>query len=312
MKKKIITVTLNPCIDKTITVEGFSEGGLNRIQKVRADAGGKGINVAKVLKRLGAEVVAIGILAEGGRETMLAELNERKISYDFLTFPGDIRTNYKIFDKEKEQVTEMNEAGFFVEETKLAEVENLVRKHLADCGVMVLSGSLAPGIPKDFYKRLILLAKAYSVRVILDADGEALVKGLEAKPFALKPNHFELEQLCGKTLDTQEKILACGKDLLQCGVELIAVSQGAEGAIYMTPEKACQVQLYPIACQSTVAAGDSMVAAMAFSLVEDRELEALARLSSAAGTITASKPGTEVCTLGEVLDYQEKLILSFL
>ncbi len=309
MKKKIITVTLNPCIDKTITVDGFSEGGLNRIQKVRTDAGGKGINVAKVLKRFGAEVVALGILAAGGQERLISELDQREISHDFLIFPGEIRTNYKIFDSQKEQVTEMNEAGFFVSKEQLCLIESHIRRHLEDSNVMVLAGSLAPGIPKDFYKRLILIAKERNVRVILDADGEALARGLEARPFAIKPNRFELEQLCGKMLDTPERLLNCGRELLRSSVELIAVSQGGEGAMYMTEEAALLVQLYPITCQSTVAAGDSMVAAMAFSLVEEKPLEDLAKLASASGTITASKPGTEVCTLSEVLEYQEKLTL---
>ncbi len=310
MKKEIMTVTLNPCIDKTITIEDFSEGGLNRIRKVRTDAGGKGINVAKVLKRFGAEVVALGVLAEGGRERITSELDQREISHDFLVFPGENRTNYKIFDSKKEQVTEMNETGFLVSEAQLKLIEANIQKHLPECSVMVLAGSLAPGIPKDFYKRLILLAKDYGVRVILDADGEALVRGLEAGPYAIKPNGFELEQLVGKNLDTTEELLACGKELLQGGVTLIAVSQGGEGAVYMTEEEALKVKLYPITCQSTVAAGDSMVAAMAYSLVEEKTLPELARLSSAAGTITASKPGTEVCTLEEVLSYQEKLTLS--
>ena len=307
MKKKIITVTLNPCLDKTISLNGFCEGGLNRAEAVRTDAGGKGINVAKVLKRFGSDVLALGVMGDRGSDVFYAELEQRNISYDFLTISGGIRTNYKLFDSEKKQVTEINEPGFSLSEAEVLKLVLLIEKYLPEAAVMVLAGSMAPGIPKDMYNRLIMRAKAYGVKVILDADGGALSSGLSATPFAIKPNRFELEQLADKTLSDEKDLLEYGQTLLDTGIALLCVSLGQEGALFMTREAAYRVIPAPIQCMSTVGAGDSMVAAIAFSTVMNMDLLKLSKMATAAGSITASKPGTEVCSFEEVLAYQTLL-----
>lgn len=307
MKKRIMTVTLNPCIDKTIVLNGFCEGGLNRAESVRTDAGGKGINVSKVLKRFGAETLAVGVMGQNGSDDILAELKNRGIGCDFLPVSGTNRTNYKLQDREKSQVTEVNEPGFSVSKEDADQAMSLIKQYLHEVGVMVLAGSFAPGFSADIYKQLILLAKEQGVPVILDADGEAFSQALEACPYAVKPNRFELEQFFGKPLKTDEDLLVCGRKLTEMGVSLVVISLGGEGAMYVTKDAALRVFLAPMSCQSTVGAGDSMVAAVAHSLVEGKDLYDLAKMASAAGTITASKPGTEVCTLEEVISYQEQL-----
>ncbi len=312
MKKAIMTVTLNPCVDKTIVLDGFCEGGLNRAESVRADAGGKGINVAKVLKRFDAMALAVGVIGENGSKSLLSELDDRGICYDFVTVPGVTRTNYKLQDKAKGQVTEVNEPGFFVDSDNLETIMSMIKSHLPEVGVMVLAGSVAPGIPKDIYKRLISLAKEQGIKVILDADGEVLKEALEAVPYAVKPNRFELEQLFGKSLPTDNDLLTCGRELLSRGISLVVVSLGAEGAMFITKESSLRVNPAPIACQSTVGAGDSMVASVAASLAEGDDLFVLARRATASGTVTASKPGTEVCTKEEVSDYENRLTITAL
>ncbi|MBE7041681.1 MAG: 1-phosphofructokinase [Ruminococcaceae bacterium] len=312
MKKTIMTVTLNPCIDKTIVLNGFCEGGLNRAKSVRTDAGGKGINVAKVLKRFDAAVLAVGVIGEGGSEIVLSELDERGICRDFVKVSGETRTNYKLQDKAKGQVTEVNESGFFVNDESLEKIMSLIKSRLPEVGVMVLSGSVAPGIPTDIYKRLITLAKEQGILVILDADGAAFKEAIEAAPYAVKPNRFELEQFFGRELPTDGDLLACGRALIDRGISLVVVSLGAEGAVFITKDEAIRVNLAPLACQSTVGAGDSMVASVAASLVEEADLLSLARRASAAGTVTASKPGTEVCTKEEVSDYEKRLTITVL
>ncbi len=310
MKNRILTVTLNPCLDKTITLDGFCEGGLNRAVSVRTDAGGKGINVAKVLGYFGASVTALGIMGDQGGERLVSELERRGIGHDFYRLAGEIRTNYKLFDRAAQQVTEVNEPGFSVSAADLEKAVAKIEQQLPDAGVMVLAGSTAPGIPADIYKRLTEAAKHHGVKVILDADGERLRAGLAAAPYAIKPNQFELEQLHGGTFKDRQELYAYCRSLLEQGPELIALSMGAEGAIYMTKEQAYRVEPVPIVCQSTVGAGDSMVAAIAHSLVQGLSLEALAATASAAGTVTASKPGTEVCRPEEVRACCEKLQLA--
>lgn len=307
MKKTIMTVTLNPCIDKTIVLNGFCEGGLNRAESVRTDAGGKGINVSKVLKRFGAETLAVGVMGQDGSDAILAELKNREIGCDFLPVSGANRTNYKLQDREKSQVTEVNEPGFSISKEDADQAMSLIKQYLPKVSVMVLAGSFAPGFSADIYKQLILLAKEQGVPVILDADGETFSQALEACPYAVKPNRFELEQFFGKPLKTDEDLLVCGRKLTKMGVSLVVISLGGEGAMYVTKDAALRVFLAPMSCQSTVGAGDSMVAAVAHSLVEGKDLYDLAKMASAAGTITASKPGTEVCTLEEVISYQDQL-----
>lgn len=307
MKQTIMTVTLNPCIDKTITLRGFCEGGLNRTESVRTDAGGKGINVAKVLRRFKAETLAVGIMGDGGHEVLLQELTKRQIPHGFLFTEGQVRTNYKLLDSEKEQMTEINETGFSVSRKVQEDFVSLLEKHLPETAVLVLSGSLAPGIPKNFYARLIRLAHEFHVKTILDADGEALAAGIEAAPYMIKPNLFELEKLYGKPFEDEKELFAFTDSILAKGVSLIALSLGGDGALYLSQDESWRVGLAPIICQSTVGAGDSMVAAAAFSVLGQRDLYSLAKLASSAGTITASKPGSEVCDLEEVLAYQEQL-----
>ncbi len=307
VKQKIMTVTLNPCIDKTITINGFCEGGLNRTESVRTDAGGKGINVAKVLRGFEADTLAVGIMGNCGHDVLLNELTKRDIQHDFLFAEGTVRTNYKLFDREKKQVTEINETGFTVTPETQEDFVKLIEKYLLKTAVLVLSGSLAPGIPKAFYARLIRLAHDYQVKTILDADGEALAYGIEAAPYVIKPNLFELEKLYGKPFENKKELFDFADSILSNGVSSIVLSLGGDGALYLTQEETLRVHLKPIVCQSTVGAGDSMVAATAYSILNQQDLFSLAKLASSAGTVTASKPGTEVCTHEEVLAYQKQL-----
>lgn len=305
--KKIITVTLNPCIDKTITINNFAEGGLNRAESVRCDAGGKGINVAKVLKGFGAGVLALGVLGEQGSKTVLSELSHRQIAADFVLVPGETRTNYKLFDRKKEQITEVNEPGFSVSTADVDAVIKRLAAHLKEADVMVLAGSVPPGFSKQIYKDLACLGAENGVKVIVDADGESFSSALEAAPYAVKPNRFELEQLLGKPLLTEQALIDGGRTLLARGVSLVVISLGGDGALYLTKDRTLRVTLAPVHCLSTVGAGDSMVAAIAQSLAQGYDLAELAKMASAAGTATAQKPGSEVCTKEELIECFSKI-----
>lgn len=312
MGHKIITVTLNPCIDKTITINGFIEGGLNRAEEVRTDAGGKGINVAKVLKNLGCEVLATGVMGHQGSDNILAELAERQIEHRFLKVPGTTRTNYKLYNKETKKITEVNEPGFEIKARDKEAVFTLLNKELDEGDILVLSGSAAPGCSTEIYKELILQSKKKRVRVVLDADGERLQKGLEAAPFAAKPNLYELELFLGRKISDISDVVACGQTILDQGIELLVVSLGAEGAVFMTKQERYYVKPPVVQCRSTVGAGDSMVAAIAYGLAENMSIKAMAGLATAAGTVTATKEGTQVCDFYEVQAFLEKLLVESL
>ncbi|AJY74112.1 1-phosphofructokinase [Paenibacillus beijingensis] len=306
MKDAIITVSMNPALDKTVTVNGFTVAGLNRIKDVRVDAGGKGINVAKVLKRFNANVTAWGIQAgEEGR--LLARMVEQQgIPTFFLEAEGRTRTNLKVVDEATKETTELNEPGAVITEKVLTDFLDRFEKAMPATAVLVLGGSLPPGAPQDLYRQMICIASRYGVKTILDADGEALKFGITAAPYALKPNIHELEALIGYELESDQEIVKAAKGLLGDGIQYVIVSMGAEGSIVVSGEEAIRARPFPIVPLSTVGAGDSMVAALAFCLIEGKTLEETARWTTAAGSITASKPGSDVCTFFEV---EEKLAL---
>lgn len=300
MNKKILTVTLNPCVDKTITIEGFEYGGLNRAKNTRVDVGGKGINVAKVLSSFDASVFAFGIVAGKQGQEVISFLDDKGIPNSFIKAKGETRTNYKVFDNKCKIITEINEQGFCVNEVLLEECVNNIIRLLPETEIMVLSGSVPSGVDDGIYKRLIDISKKYDVKVILDADGDKLKLGIEALPYAIKPNVFEFEKLVGRKLKTNKEIITAAREYIDMGISMIIISMGAEGAIFLSDNEVYMSTPFPVDCKSTVGAGDSMVAALAYGLKQGYTLEEIARLATAAGSVTASKEGSNVCSIDEV------------
>lgn len=301
MKKAIITVTLNPALDKTVSVNEMVLGGLNRVIDIRVDAGGKGINVAKVLHSFGEEVITTGFIGGHNGAQLLQEMETLHIKHSFISIEEETRTNLKIVDQSTKETTEVNEAGGKVTESEVQRFYQSFEKLLEDAAVLVLAGSLSPGLSVDIYKQLIELADKKGVRSILDAEGEAFVHGLEAKPAVIKPNIHELEGFLDRQLHSDSEIVsACHEIITTYGVESVVVSMGKEGSIFVNQSETLRITPFPIEPRSTVGAGDSMVAAIASSLRYERSFEDMARYACAAGTITASKSGTSVATLEEV------------
>ncbi|WP_166246515.1 1-phosphofructokinase [Paenibacillus turpanensis] len=308
MKSKVITVTMNPALDKTVLVDQFVYGQLNRIKESRIDAGGKGINVAKVLKHFEVEAEAWGLSAGYPGKMLKNKLDALGISSVFIEADGETRTNTKVVDSSSKVTTELNEPGFHANEQLLAKFLNQFEQQVSTASVVVLGGSLPPGAPADYYYKLASKAKEQGVLVVLDADGEAFAEGLKAAPYAVKPNIHELETYFGSVFKNTEEVLAAARQLLSMGIRVVQISMGGDGSILVGEEGAFQATPFPIEPISTVGAGDSMVAAMVYGLLQQLGLEEMARICSAAGTVTASKPGTEVCTLQEVL--QNKHLVS--
>lgn len=307
MTTTVVTVTLNPAIDKTVTVSSLEVGGLNRIQHSRLDPGGKGINVAKVLQGFGLDVTATGFIAGVQGQLLLRQLQAIDLAVDFQEIDGDTRTNLKVYAEDTRVTTEINENGFTVSEEALAAFEQKMSELLKRASVLVLGGSLPPGVPVHIYRDYIELAHAQGVKTILDADGEALRQGIEARPFVVKPNVHELEQLLGRALNTQDEIVSAGRDLLDKGISLVVISMGSKGSVVLDRDNAFQVSPFPITPQSTVGAGDSMVAAIAYCLLAGNSVREIAEWATTAGTITASKSGTQVCTLPEVRQHLSRV-----
>ncbi len=227
----IATVTLNPAIDKNLSVPRFEVGKTNRGEVTRTDAGGKGINVAKALKQLGAEVCALGYVAGSYGQFILKALAASGIAADFVAVPGETRVNMKINDPVCGTETEINEPGFQVSPEHLQALKQKVGEYAPRCEVMIFSGSLPPGAPPEIFAELMSMASASGSRCILDTSGPALQLGIKAEPFLVKPNLAEVEELLQVRLTTRREVAEAARRLLAMGIEEVVISLGKEGAV---------------------------------------------------------------------------------
>lgn len=305
----ILTVTLNPAIDKTVYVENLKEGKLNRVKSLRIDPGGKGINVSKALCSYGLKQKATGILGGMNGSHLLTLLDKFNFPKDFMTVPGETRVNLKIRDLKTGLVTEINEPGPEISRSEADEFLKLLEQHLHSCHIMILAGSLPEGIQPDFYSECIRLAHSMNVLSILDADGEAFRNGCRAVPYAIKPNLHEFERLTGKSFSSYRDICDEIRKVQQTGIELILVSLGRDGSVLSYRNKIYRALPLPVQVKSTVAAGDSMVAALAYCILNDIPPDETARITSAAGSLTAALDGSDMSEWKDIRNMYKKVYL---
>lgn len=301
MKGKIYTVTLNPAWDRTATVDRLVPGGTNLLRELRSDAGGKGINVSRVLPILGRDTEALGLLGAGAGDQLLARLQEEGIRCDFIRILQDCRTNTKIIDAAQGITTEFNEPGPKVTEKELQALEQRLCR-IPQGAVAVFAGSLPPGVPEDWYAHAAALCRAAGVRMILDASGAALREGFAGGPALIKPNLEELETLCGTQLQEKDRLITSIRGLLSEEMPFMAVSIGAEGAVFVTATEAVQAIPPAVRAKSTVGAGDTMTAVLADWIADQPEngppprgevLTSLASRAVAAATAKVLREGTQ-------------------
>ena len=289
----IYTVTLNPALDKTVEIPGMALDTVNRITEMRTDPGGKGINVSKVIAKLGGESCAVGILGGESGRTLEKLLEDEPFATRFRFVEGQTRTNIKIIDREGHTNTDINEPGLTV---TAAELDALLRELLAEIlpgDIVVLAGSLPKGAPQDTYRTWTVACKKAGARVFLDADGALLAEGLKAAPYLIKPNDGELSHLAGKKLETLEELTAEGRKLLERGIERVVISLGGRGALYLRKGSTIYAEGLRVPVGSTVGAGDSVVAALAYAEAQGLSEEEAVRLSTAAGAANVMCSGTQ-------------------
>jgi len=304
----IITLTLNPAIDKTAEINEFTVNKVNRVSSIRLDAGGKGINVSKVINTLGGSSIAMGIIAGNNGNFIKNYLDEKGIRNDFVIEKGETRVNLKVVDNINHTHTDINE-NFTVSESALNKVKDKIIENLSkskdENNIVVLSGSIPQGLSKSCYREIIESLKETNSKVILDAEGELFINGIEASPYLVKPNIDELKATFNKEINSSEDIVNVSREcIISKGVTYVTVSMGGEGSLFVSKDKAFVVKGFKVKVRSTVGAGDSMVAALAFAIENNYTIEKAAALASAASTATVMTEGSQP---GKIEDINEFL-----
>ena len=296
----IYTVTLNPAIDKTVVIENFRTGGVNRVATMREDAGGKGINVSKCLKKLGTVSVAAMILAGDAGSRLEKMMEGLQIPVLPLWTDGENRTNLKIIDPVRKENTDINEPGPVVSQMLLEQCRETLENCLREGDILILSGSLPAGVDRGLYGAWVRSFRSRGVCVYLDADGEPMKKGIEAVPYMIKPNNEELAALLGKPKLTTEQMLEEGKRLLDTGSEEIVISLGGDGALFISRDGCYRAEGLQVDVKSTVGAGDSVVAAMAYAMERNLPKQDAIALAMAMGAASVMQSGSQAPDLPTV------------
>jgi len=287
----IYTITLNPALDRTLWIEKVRDDVSNRIVEERSFAGGKSIDVSKVLKNLGMDSIALGFVGGfAGRELEGRLLNEG-IQTEFVHVSGETRTNIIIHERGTGKQLAFNARGPEIRPSELMEfVERLEKLPCSD--LVAIGGSLPIGVTPEIYRKIITLVKRCQSIVVLDVDGEALKMGITARPDVIKPNIHELSELAGRTLKELDDIRAAAREINRQGVRMVLVSMGARGILLVSEGHEYLAVPPNVDVQSTIGAGDSSVAGFISGLVEGRSLKDCLIYAAAAGTATTLHQGT--------------------
>lgn len=281
----ILCVNLNAAIDKTIVVDSFRLGSIHRPQTVRSLAGGKGCNVARALLTFGQKPVVTGWVGGTAGQFIENQLQQEGIATDFIYTDFESRTCTSILDSSNQHMTEIYENGPPVENSQVNEMRSHFEDIVASYSAVTLSGSLPPGVPDDFYGQLIMIAHQAEVPVFLDSSREALRRGVDAKPFLVKPNESEIAMLTNQDLENLEQFAAAALHISNKYKTMVVLSLGRQGAIVAhEDEEVLQVMAPPVAAKSAVGSGDCLLAGVVHGFIKGFERIEWVKLGVAAGT----------------------------
>lgn len=266
----VLTVTLNPAVDKTCRLNELLLGQVNRLQSVMSVAGGKGVNVTKILRQFEYPVTAMGFIGGYTGQLIQERLTEMGAECHFTYIDQATRVSTNIL-ADNGYVTEVLEPGPVISKDELSRFLSEYKRQLQRVDMVVLSGSIPQGVPEDIYETLTMLAKEAGCKVFLDTSGEALKKAVKAKPYLLKPNKKELEYLVERKLTNTEELKEQIKKLLDSGVEKVIVSLGSKGFVYGDREGIIAQKPVKVKAVNTVACGDCLVASFCMSEMEDTD-----------------------------------------
>jgi 1-phosphofructokinase family hexose kinase len=290
----IYTVTLNPAVDRELTVPAIEFDSVLRATAHQVDFGGKGFNVSRVLRNLGVASIALGFAGGKSGELLRDGLQSLGISTDFTWIEGETRTNVSIVSTSQKRHVKANEPGpTILTDEQAALLEKI--KSLAQPGDWwVLAGSLPPGVPANIYAEMINIIKSGGGNTLLDTSGPALEFGCYAGPYLAKPNTYEANKLTGLPVDTLEQIATAATAIQEMGVDCVVISMGKDGAMLHEDGKTWIAHSPPIEEINPIGAGDSLVGGLVYGLHAGFDKAEALRWGIACGAAAASLSGTAV------------------
>lgn len=296
----ITTITLNPCMDRTINVYGLVLDEPNRWTSANIYAGGKGIDVSRAVHAMGGNSVAYSFTGGPAGRVVEILLDEEGVPFNFTPIKQETRTNFIITDTKTSQQTRIDAPGPHISKGELERLLRKIKQIYPKPDLMFVGGSVPPGVPDNIYYHLILEAKARGIKAILDATGRWLKEGIKAKPFLTKSNVYEAAELFGTQLDTEEATIKAALSLVKEGVEIAVISRGKDGLMAATKERICGAVPPPVKVRSALGAGDCVAAGLALKLAHGAPLIEACRLATAMGTAAVLTPGNELCHKADV------------
>lgn len=290
----ILSICPNPSIDCTIELDTLNVGKLNRTRNKIETYSGKALNVAKGIARLGERVVATGFMFEDHAKLFEHVLEKEGVEHKFIYNEGSARVNYKIIDK-RSMLTEINDRGETVDKNNQAKLISLVKDLSTDSDIVVMSGSLPKGVNAEFYADVLKVVEKRS-KIIVDTEKDNMNAVLNAgiNVFMVKPNLTELEGFVGGSLNDKIDMVRASRKYIDRGVQNVMVSLGSEGALLTDGSRHFYCKSANVAVNSTVGAGDSMVAAACVGLYNGVSKEVVLKMSVAAGTAAITTSGTNL------------------
>lgn len=280
----ILTVTMNPAIDKIYFVKSFQLGEVHRPIEMIASAGGKGLNVARVIHLLGEKVAASGFLGGGNGDYIAKKIKELSIENRFVKIDQETRICINVTDSKTQLCTEILEAGPSISDEEKELFLKQFDDMIEDVDLITISGSLPKGLPQSFYRSMITIAHKRGKKVLLDTSGEAFVEGIKAKPYLVKPNVDEIMNIYDQPMKTQEDWCEAIRFLKEKGIQVPVISLGKNGCIAGLEDGIYKVDIPPVKVINTVGSGDSFIGGFAVGKVRNLRGIEILRLASSAGS----------------------------
>lgn len=290
----IYTVTLNPSIDYLVEVENFQMGKVNRTSYDAKFPGGKGINVSRVLKRLGNNTTALGFIGGQTGEFVKRFLRQEEIFTDFTEIAGDTRINIKLKTGVE---TEINSQGPVISKGNYQQLFSQIEQ-LQNNDILILSGSIPSSVPSDVYEAMAKSCSDNGIKVVVDTSGKELLSVLPHRPFLIKPNHHELGELFSTEIRTVDDAIEYGAKLVEAGAQNVIVSMAGQGAVLCSSGESYSANVPKGKVINSVGAGDSMVAGFIGTYEKSEDILSAFRFSLAAGSATAFS--SDLCTLDKI------------